>query len=186
MRIIAGQFKGRALTPVGKGDASAHLRPTTDRVRESLFNILSSGQFSLNWPDLVVADVFCGTGALGLEALSRGAVQAVFIDNGKTALGLVRRNIALLGVQERAQVASHDMRRLKTWPHKAVNVIFLDPPYGKGLGAVALNNLAQAGAIAPEALIIHEDNAPATSIEGLEPLETRRFGSTTMSFLSAL
>ena len=86
MRIIAGDYRGRALTPVGKGDPSAHLRPTTDRVRESLFNVLAGGRFGDAISGISALDLFAGTGALGLEALSSGAADVTFVDDGKAAL----------------------------------------------------------------------------------------------------
>ena len=91
MRIIAGEFRGRALASVGKGDAGAHLRPTTDRVRESLFNVLSGGAHDDPITGARVLDLFAGTGALGLEALSRGAAHVTFVDDGRKALDLIRR-----------------------------------------------------------------------------------------------
>ena len=89
MRIIAGQYRGRRLAPVGQGDAAAHLRPTTDRVRESLFSLLASSHGD-PVPEAQVLDLFAGTGALGLEALSRGAAHATFVDDGRKALSLLR------------------------------------------------------------------------------------------------
>ncbi|MBU2358169.1 MAG: RsmD family RNA methyltransferase, partial [Alphaproteobacteria bacterium] len=96
MRIIAGQHRGTALVPVGTGDDAAHLRPTTDRVRESLFNVLQGGRFGDPIRGALVLDLFAGTGALGLEALSRGATHATFVDDGKVAQGLIAGNIAKL------------------------------------------------------------------------------------------
>lgn len=93
MRIIAGRFRGRALAALGKGDPAAHLRPTTDRVRESLFSMLMGGRFGDPVTDALVLDLFAGTGALGLEALSRGATSVTFVENGRVALGLLDKNI---------------------------------------------------------------------------------------------
>ena len=98
MRIIAGRFRGRRLASVGKGDPGAHLRPTTDRVRESLFNMLAGGRFGDPFDGYRVLDLFAGTGALGLEALSRGAEQVTFVDDGRVAQRLLRENIRTLGV----------------------------------------------------------------------------------------
>ncbi len=95
MRIIGGDFRGRALASVGKGDAGAHLRPTTDRVRESLFNVLMGGRFDDPITDARVLDLFAGTGALGLEALSRGASHVTFVDDGRKATTLIRQNIEI-------------------------------------------------------------------------------------------
>ena len=109
MRIIAGNWRGRRLASVGKGDMGAHLRPTPDRVRESLFSMLQSGRFGDVVDGARVLDLFAGTGALGLEALSRGAEHATFIENGRVALGLLTQNIDLLGAN--AKVIRSDARR---------------------------------------------------------------------------
>ena len=95
MRIIAGAFRGTALASVGKGDSGAHLRPTTDRVRETLFNVLMGGRYGDPITDAVVLDLFAGTGALGLEALSRGAASVTFADDGRKAISLIRQNVKL-------------------------------------------------------------------------------------------
>ena len=96
MRIVGGEFKGTALASIGKGDAGAHLRPTTDRVRESIFNLLINGGYGDPIRDARVLDLFAGTGALGLEALSRGAAFVLLVDDGVKARGLIRQNIDIL------------------------------------------------------------------------------------------
>ena len=178
MRIIAGQFRGRRLASVGKGDQTAHLRPTTDRVRESLFNILRN----YGAPEgRRVLDLFAGTGALGLEALSRGAEAATFVENGRVALGLLRQNIALCGVE--AEVIARDARRLgKGAPH---DLIFLDPPYGKGLGEQALTAVLKGGWVAPGALIVWEESAAVQPPEALELIDERRFGDSFIRIFTA-
>ena len=112
MRIIAGDFRGRALASVGKGDQAAHLRPTTDRVRESLFNILGSGRFDDPITNARVLDLFAGTGALGLEAMSRGADHLCCVEMGGKSLSILRKNIEICGVTERTQVKKMDATRL--------------------------------------------------------------------------
>lgn len=180
MRIIGGAFRGRRLAQLGKGDAGAHLRPTSDRVRESLFNVLTS-----RYPDRLegarVLDLFAGTGALGLEALSRGAAEAVFVENGRTALGLLRRNIALCGAEGRTRVLARDARR--PGPALAVcDLVFLDPPYGKGLGETALTAAMREGWLAEGALVVWEESTAVTPPEGLTLLDERRFGDTVIRF----
>ena len=108
MRIIGGTARGLHLTPVGEGDAKAHLRPTSDRVREAIFNLLINGGYGNPLRDARVLDVFAGTGALGLEALSRGASSAVFLENGPTATALLKRNIALMRAETRTEVLRRD------------------------------------------------------------------------------
>ena len=147
MRIVAGSHRGRRLlAPPGET-----VRPTSDRAREALFNILSHGQLAAGgvpFADAAVLDAFAGTGALGLEALSRGAAAAMFIEQDREALAVLRKNIAALGEGARAQIVPGDATR----PPRAMArcaVAFLDPPYRSGLAAPALAALDAAGWLAP-------------------------------------
>ena len=135
MRIIGGRWKGLRLTPVGKGDRGAHLRPTSDRVRENLFNLLMGGRFGDPVTDAVVLDLFAGTGALGLEALSRGASSATFVDDGRAAGKLLAANFAL-AKPSNVKHLKRDATRLPSCDGEPANLVFLDPPYGKGLGEI--------------------------------------------------
>jgi len=154
LRIVGGVHRGRRLT----APAGETVRPTSDRAREALFNILSHGSFAaagLPFAGRPVLDAFAGTGALGLEALSRGASAAVFIENGRDALAVLRRNIAMLGEEDRAHIVAADATR----PARAAMVCataFLDPPYRSGLAGPALSALAGAGWLMPEALAVVE------------------------------
>jgi len=183
MRIIAGKFRGRALASVGKGDSAAHLRPTTDRVRESLFNVLSGGRFGDPIRGARVLDIFAGTGALGLESLSRGASTITFIDDGAKAISLIRQNITLCNADGETRVMRKDTRHLPPCPDTPYTLIFLDPPYGKKLGEAALKSALQGGWIAPNALILWEENSPITPPASTTILDARTYGSTTISFL---
>ena len=183
MRIIAGIHRGRALTPVGKGDAGAHLRPTTDRVRESLFSMLGGGRFGNPFADTRVLDLFAGTGALGLEALSRGAAEVVFVDDGRKSQKLIRANIALLREQGRARLIARDATRLPANEGAPFDLVFLDPPYGKGLGDKALITAMAQGWIAPDALIVWEEASAQTAPDGFDLLERRRYGDTHITLL---
>ncbi len=183
MRIIAGDWRGARLAELGRGDARAHLRPTPDRVRESLFSMLAGGRFGDPLTGARVLDLFAGTGALGLEALSRGADRATFIENGRIALGLLRDNIARLGAEPRTAILPRDATR--PGPGTPHDLVFLDPPYGKGLGEAALSAAQARGWIAPGALIVWEEAGPVTPPGGLSALESRRFGKTTISLLRA-
>ena len=160
------------MASVGKGDEAARLRPTSDRVREALFNVLAGG-----YGDPVtgarVLDIFAGTGALGLEALSRGAEAVSFIESGRKALSLLRQNIGLCRAEEETRVFPLDARRPGNNPTAAHELVFLDPPYGKGLGEEALT----------AALIVWEESAAITPPEGLRLLEERRYGDTVIRFL---
>ena len=183
MRIVAGQFGGVTLAALGKGDAGAHLRPTTDRVRESLFSILNGGRFGNPIDGARVLDLFAGTGALGLEALSRGAASATFVENGRKALGLIRDNIDKCRAGDAAQVIRRDATKLSDGtPH---DLIFLDPPYGKGMGEKAISAALAGGWVAPGALIVWEESAAITVPAGLTLLDARRFGGTTISLIRA-
>ena len=182
MRIIGGQFGGRRLAPVGKGDAAAHLRPTSDRVRESLFNVLANAHAG-RLDGARVLDLFAGTGALGLEALSRGAAQVTFVEQGRAALRLLRENIRICGVGGRCTVLPRDARRPGPAPAPC-GLVFLDPPYGKGLGEAALAAAMAGGWLTGDALVVWEESADMTPPDGLTMLDVRRYGDTVISFLT--
>ena len=180
MRIISGQFRGVSLASVGKGDAGAHLRPTSDRVRESLFNVLS------NFDVLTgarVLDLFAGTGALGLEALSRGAMYVSFVDDGVKAGRLIKQNIAITRTESQSRLIRCDARKMSANTGQPYDVVFLDPPYGKSLGQVALSGARAGGWITPEALIVWEESAPQSAPDGFTLLDTRRYGDTHITIL---
>lgn len=183
MRIIAGRFRGRRLAALGKGDAGAHLRPTTDRVRESLFNMLAGGRFGDPFEDALVLDLFAGTGALGLEALSRGAARAVFVDDGRVAGRLIRENIKMLEIGADTRLISHDATRLPK-AETSADLIFLDPPYGKGLGGRALAAAAENGWIGDNSLIVWEESSFQAPPTGFKTLETRQYGDTFVTVMS--
>ena len=181
MRIIAGEYRGLALASVGKGDAGAHLRPTTDRVRESLFSILSGGRFGDPVTDARVLDLFAGTGALGLEALSRGAASVTFVDDGRKALSLIRENIAKCRSQDATQIVRRDATRLgEGEPH---DLIFLDPPYGQELLLPLLEQITAGGIMKSTSTVIAEcaksDVLPA-SFGGLQLMNQKNYGETSI------
>lgn len=181
MRIIAGQHRGVGLVSVGKGDTAAHLRPTTDRVRESLFNVLTHHDVIAG---ARVLDLFAGTGALGLEALSRGAAHAAFVDDGRVAQGLIRQNIAKLRAGDDTEIIRRDALRLPRCDGAPFDLVFLDPPYGKELGEKALAAADAGGWLAPEAFIVWEEARPITAPEGFERVDHRRYGDTHITLLS--
>ncbi|MCP4819577.1 MAG: 16S rRNA (guanine(966)-N(2))-methyltransferase RsmD [Shimia sp.] len=183
MRIIAGEFRGIALASVGKGDAGAHLRPTTDRVRESLFNVLQGGKFGDPIEGARVLDLFAGTGALGLEALSRGAEHVCFVDDGRKSGQLVRENIRITRAKDRTRVVAADATRLPVNGEAPFDLIFLDPPYGKALGDKALAAAVKGGWVADNALIVWEENGPQQPPLGFDLLDQRRYGDTHVTFL---
>jgi 16S rRNA (guanine966-N2)-methyltransferase len=182
VRIVAGQFRGRRLAAVGKGDAGAHLRPTTDRVREALFNMLGGGRFGDPFTDARVLDLFAGTGALGLEALSRGAAHVTFVDDGRTAKRLLRQNIALLDVRQSTRVIPRNALKLPA-ADQPCDLVFLDPPYGKDLGARALEAACKSGWIAAGTLVVWEESKAQDPPKGFDLLETRAYGDTVVTLL---
>lgn len=183
MRIIAGRFRGRKLAAVGKGDKGAHLRPTADRVRESLFNVL--GTYGV-LPGARVLDLFAGTGALGLEALSRGASHVTFVDDGRAAANLIRQNTELLGCAGDTTLIRRDATRLGACPDAPYDLVFLDPPYGKGLGQIALAAALDGGWLANEALIVWEESSAPPAPDGFERTDTRRYGDTHVTLLERI
>ena len=183
MRIVGGSHRGRRLVaPPGE-----KVRPTSDRAREALFNILSHGAFAAEgvpFAEKPVLDAFAGTGALGLEALSRGASEAVFIENDREALIGLRRNIAELDETTRSRVIAADATRPPRAPVPCA-VAFLDPPYASGLAEPALSALAAAGWLLPDALAVAEVGArePFMAPPGFVMLDQRVYGAARLIFL---
>lgn len=184
MRIIGGRMRGLGLTPVGKGDEAAHLRPTTDRVRESLFNLLEGGRFGDPVRNAVVLDLFAGTGALGLEALSRGARFVTFVETGRVGAHLLAANIEKARAGAETRVIRRDALRLGPNDGDAATLVFLDPPYGRELGPRALDSARTGGWIAPNALIVIEEAGQQSAPPGFRLAEVRRYGDTWLTFLT--
>jgi 16S rRNA (guanine966-N2)-methyltransferase len=183
MRIVGGRHRGRKLV-APPGDT---VRPTSDRAREALFNILSHGRFAasgLPFAGQPVLDGFAGTGALGLEALSRGASAAVFFETEREALTALRRNIAALGEEDRVHIVAGDATR----PPRAgmrCPLTFLDPPYGSGLAAPALAAFAAAGWLSEDALAVVEVAArqALATPTGFSVIDERVYGAARLVFL---
>ncbi len=186
MRIVAGKFKSTALASVGKGDSGAHLRPTTDRVRESIFNLLVNGGYGDPITDARVLDMFAGTGALGFEALSRGASYALFVDDGVKSRALIRQNIDILRVIGTTKLFRRDATKMGPSKTDPFDLIFLDPPYGKSLGAKALVAAKEGGWLADEALIVWEEGSEQIAPDGFEMLDARKYGDTWVHILRAI
>ncbi len=182
MRIIGGQWRGLHLAEVGAGDPKAHLRPTSDRVREAIFNLLINGRHGDLVTGRVVLDLFAGTGALGLEAVSRGAISATLVENGRTAQGLIGQNIAKMRVQGQVSLMPRDATKLPPAP-APFNLIFLDPPYGKALGEAALQSAKVQGWIARDAIIVWEEGIPPAPPQSFALLDQRRYGDTWVTLL---
>ena len=181
MRIIGGQWRGLRLAEVGTGDPAAHLRPTSDRVREAVFNLLINGHHDDPVTDARVLDLFAGTGAMGLEALSRGAATLTLIDNGRAAQALITRNLALC--RAKARHLRHDATRLPPNPDAPYSLIFVDPPYGKAMGQAALQSARAGNWLAPNSLIIWEESAAFSPPPGFDQLDQRTYSQTCITIL---
>lgn len=170
MRIVAGEWRGRKLV-APKGEAT---RPTADRTRETLFNMLASRLGSFE--DLRVADLFAGSGALGLEALSRGAAHCQFVEQDAEALKAIRANIATLDARDRADVRAGSVMALAS-VQQPLDLILLDPPYGTGAGAVALDRLLRLGWIGAGTWMALETGAyEVVEVKGLAIEAERKIG----------
>jgi 16S rRNA (guanine966-N2)-methyltransferase len=182
MRIVAGRFRGAHLaTP-----KDSAIRPTIDRVREAMFNILTHGAGAVDLEGARILDLFAGTGALGLEALSRGAAYALFVEEAAEARGLIRRNVEALGAIGVTRIFRRDATRLgEIGTMKPFDVAFADPPYGKGLAEKALNAAAEGGWLMPGAIIVVEERSDSgfTPPPSFEAFDTRTYGDTTVAFL---
>jgi len=185
VRIIGGKSRGLHLAPVGEGDATAHLRPTSDRVREAIFNLLINGGYGNPVQDARVLDLFAGTGALGLEALSRGAARVAFVDDGTAARALLRRNIELMRAMGSTDVWRRDATAMGPNRGPGFGLVFLDPPYGKGLGERALASCVAGGWLSPQAMIVWEESTAPLPPQGFDLLDQRKYGDTIITILKA-
>lgn len=185
MRIIGGTRRGLKLAEVGAGDTAAHLRPTSDRVREAVFNLLMNGPYGNPVEGARVLDLFAGTGALGLEALSRGAARVAFVDDGAAARALLRTNIERMQAMGVTDVWRRDATRMGPNRGPGYTLVFLDPPYGKRLGEAALGSLAEGGWLAPGAIVVWEEGTAPVPPEGFAVLDQRRYGNTVITLLRA-
>jgi 16S rRNA (guanine966-N2)-methyltransferase len=169
MRVVGGRLRSRPIA----GPKEEGLRPTADRLREALFNIF-------------VLDLFAGTGALGIEAISRGATFVQFVDDGLEARALLRNNTEALGLGGTTRIFRRDATKLgPAHPMEPFSLVFLDPPYRKGLAELALTSARDGGWLKPEALVIVEEavDAKFTAPHGFEQLERREYDDTELVFL---
>lgn len=181
MRIVAGRFRGTALA----GPKGQEIRPTGDRVREAMFNILVHGIEGAEIEGARVLDLFAGTGALGLEALSRGASYVHFVEDDPDARGLIRRNIETLAATGVTKIYRRDATKLgEAGTVKPFSLVFADPPYGKGLAERALRSALAGGWLLPDAIVVVEERADAEF--DLPPefvaLDERVYGDTAVRF----
>lgn len=180
MRIIGGKYKSRVLSEFPGGD----VRPTSDRVKESLFNILSLKLYGAR-----VLDLFAGSGALGLECLSRGAKEVVFNDAAKESLGIVKKNLASLKVEigAEAKVFHSDFEACLKSVNGEFDLIFIDPPYRFDYGKKALVKIAEYGLLSEKGVAVYERDRPFEGrIDGLEKYDERKYGKTYLSFFKRI
>ncbi|OYX36222.1 MAG: 16S rRNA (guanine(966)-N(2))-methyltransferase RsmD [Caulobacterales bacterium 32-69-10] len=186
MRIVSGRFRGKAIaTPPG-----LNTRPTGDRARQAVFNILEHAAWSRPLVEARVIDLFAGSGALGFEAISRGAAFCLFVETDEAARGAIRDNMEAFGLFGAARVHRRDATDLGVRPGSAgpaFDIAFMDPPYAKGLGERALAGLLAGGWLAPEALVVLErgSDEPPLAAPGFEVLDQRTYGAATVWFLTA-
>jgi 16S rRNA (guanine966-N2)-methyltransferase len=181
MRVVGGRLRGRAIA----APKSKAIRPTADRLRESLFNILAH-VFGDPVNGARVLDLFAGTGALGIEALSRGAAFTLFVDDGAEARALLRENVAALGLGGISKIFRRDATKLgDAHPVVAFSLAFLDPPYGQGLATAALASARAGGWLTPDALVVVEEAVKAEfgPPEGFHEIDRRRYDDTEFVFL---
>jgi len=182
MRIVAGRFKGRRLAPLPEDTT---IRPTSDRAREALFDILTHAAWSPGLDQARVIDLFAGGGALGFEALSRGAIHATFVEQSRVALALLRQNAAHLGVVEATTILGVDVASLRKAPAHPFDIAFLDPPYEKGLAPVGLTRLLEPGWLKPESVAIVETGMAENWVPPAQwqVLDERRYGKARLTML---
>jgi 16S rRNA (guanine966-N2)-methyltransferase len=181
MRVVAGRLKGRNIA----SPTTQAIRPTADRLREALFNILMHG-YGNPVLDARVLDLFAGTGALGIEAVSRGAGFTLFVDNGAEARALLRNNVEALGLGGVTKVYRRDAADLgPAHPVEPFALAFLDPPYGMKLAEKSLASLRDGGWLVPDALVIVEEatSAAFAAPTGYEEIERRAYDDTEFTFL---
>lgn len=187
MRIVGGRFRGRALSaPLGQGT-----RPTSDRARQAVFNILEHAPWSPGLEGRRVIDLFAGSGALGFEAISRGAAFCLFVETDEAARGAIRDSVDTLSLFGCTRVHRRDATDLGVRPGsagEAFDLAFLDPPYRQGLGERALARLAEGGWLATDAVAVLEDavDAPPADLAGYEELDARDYGVARVRFLRRL
>lgn len=184
MRIVSGEFRGKALV----APAGDRTRPTSDRARQAVFNILEHAAWSPGVRDVRVIDLFAGSGALGFEALSRGAAFCLFVETDDEARGAIRENVDAMGLFGKTRVHRRDATDLGVRPGgdgPAFGMAFLDPPYGQGLGERALARLAEGGWLAPEAIVMFErgSDEPDFEVANFEKLDARDYGAARVHFL---
>ena len=186
MRVIGGSFKGRRLSAIKLEGNMTSLRPTTDRIKESLFNILFGGKFDLKIEKARILDIFAGSGALGVEAISRGAKSCTFIEKNKACVRILNTNLNICNIKNQTNIKTFDATKFPMNPDPPYDLVFLDPPYRKSLGENAIRSALASNWISDHALIVLEEGERISSLEGLKLKDTRRYGDTILHFFERL
>ena len=186
MRVIGGSLKGRRLSAIKTENNMISLRPTTDRIKESLFNILFGGKFDLKIENARILDIFAGSGALGLEAISRGAKSCTFIEKNKACVRILDANLNICNIKNQTNIKTFDATDFPLNLDQPYDLVFVDPPYRKSLGEAAIRSALASNWISDNALIVLEEGEQKSSIEGFKLEDTRRYGDTILHFFKRL
>ena len=186
MRVIGGSLKGRRLSAIKKEGNMTSLRPTTDRIKESLFNILFGGKFDLKIEKARILDIFAGSGALGLEAISRGAKSCTFIEKNKACVRILDANLNICNIKNQTNIKTFDATDFPLNLDQPYDLVFVDPPYRKSLGEAAIRSALASNWISDNALIVLEEGEQKSSLEGFKLEDTRRYGDTILHFFKRL
>ena len=186
MRIIGGSLKGRRLSAIKTEGNMTSLRPTTDRTKESLFNILLGGKFELKIEKARILDIFAGSGALGLEAISRGAKSCTFIEKNKACVRILEANLNICNIKNQTNIKILDATKFPLNTDQPYDLVFVDPPYRKSLGEAAVRSALASNWISDNALIVLEEGEQKSLLEGFKLKDTRRYGDTILHFFERL
>jgi len=186
MRVIGGSLKGRRLSAIKTEGNMTSLRPTTDRIKESLFNILFGGKFDLKIEKARILDIFAGSGALGLEAISRGAKSCTFIEKNKACVRIIDANLNICNIKNQTNIKTFDATDFPLNLDQPYDLVFVDPPYRKSLGEAAIRSALASNWISDNALIVLEEGEQKSSIEGFKLEDTRRYSETVLHFFKRL
>ena len=184
MKIVAGKFKGLKLSPVGARGSDKGLRPTSIRTRTRIFDLLTHGRHGDRVSGARVLDLFAGTGAMGLEALSRGASFACFVDSSSIACRVIRSNIGRARAAGSTLLIRQDATGLGRWTSEPFDLVFADPPYGNNLAETALTCVLQSGWLAPGCIFVAEDSDSPSVPKSMAVLDHRQFGNTVITLVS--
>jgi 16S rRNA (guanine966-N2)-methyltransferase len=185
VRVIAGKFRGLRLKSIGSTPTNKSLRPTTDRVRENLFNILAGGKYGNILDGARVLDMFSGTGILGIEAISRGASHATLIEKCASTFKLIQDNIKLTNTVNEINTINTNVMHLEQCKTEPFNLIFIDPPYQKKFGEPALERALKFGWLSVGALIVWEESVSPEVPKEFQWVDEKKYGKTILTFLTA-